>query len=189
MTSTMVGYSSLFIAFAWSVQPRNYILFACHSFNLAAQLNQIRRSVEYQLANVPGSTERLSRLGQQLTGAAVGLGALILSSGRIKTTLTAPTVPSFVRNIVAHPAGPMTVFFWAPTTKWFLSANNLADLNKPTEKISLAQQAALTLTGLIWTRYSFVITPVNYNLAIVNATLGVSSGYHLVRKIKADYFK
>lgn len=82
-----------------------------------------------------------------------------------------------------------TVFFWAPTTKWFLSANNLSDLNKPTEKISLAQQAALTLTGLIWTRYSFVIKPVNYNLAIVNATLGVSSGYHLVRKIKADYFK
>lgn len=72
-------------------------------------MNQIRRSVEYQLAHVPGSAERLSRLGQQITGVGIGLGALILSSGRIKTALTAPAVPTFISNIVAHPAGPMYV--------------------------------------------------------------------------------
>ena len=53
--------------------------------------------------------------------------------------------------------------------------------------MSLAQQCALTSTGVIWTRYSFVITPVNYNLAIVNAVLGASSGYHLARKVNNDY--
>ena len=66
-------------------------------------------------------------------------------------------------------------------------ATNLLNVDKPTDTISLAQTTALTATGLIWTRYSFVITPVNYNLAIVNIALGLSSSYHLLRKIRADY--
>lgn len=188
MTATMLGYSSLFMGFAWSIQPRNYILFACHAFNFTAQSNQMRRSIEYQLANVPGARERLTSLGTKVAMILTGIGATIVSSGRITKALTGPSIPSAISSVVSHPAGPMTIFFWAPTTKWFLSANNLMDLNKPTEKISIAQQTALTLTGLIWTRYSFVITPVNYNLALVNIVLGTSSGYHLVRKIKADYF-
>ena len=84
-------------------------------------------------------------------------------------------------------SGPFTIFFWAPTSKWLLSGNNLMDLNKPTDKISLAQQTALTCTGVIWARYAMVINPINYNLCIVNLALGLSSGYHLFRKIKADF--
>ncbi len=84
-------------------------------------------------------------------------------------------------------AGPLTVFFWAPTSKWMFSVSNLKDLNKDTDKMSFAQMSALTATGIIWTRYSFVITPVNYNLALVNLALGASSGYHLSRKVKKDY--
>jgi len=83
---------------------------------------------------------------------------------------------------------PFSIFFWAPTSKWLLSVNNLADLKKDTNKMSLAQQTALTCTGIIWTRYAMVINPVNYNLAIVNAVLGLSSGYHLCRKVNNDYF-
>ena len=83
--------------------------------------------------------------------------------------------------------GPMTIFFWAPTSKWLLSVNNLMDLKKDTKTMSLAQQTALTSTGIIWTRYAMVITPVNYNLAIVNFVLGLSSGYHLGRKLNDDY--
>ena len=30
-----------------------------------------------------------------------------------------------------HPAGPKTVFFWAPTFKWSLGLANLADYNRP----------------------------------------------------------
>lgn len=93
----------------------------------------------------------------------------------------------FIRSMAEHPAGPFTVFFWAPTSKWLLSGANLMNLDKPTDTISLAQTTALTATGVIWTRYSFVINPINYNLAIVNFALGCSSGYHLARKIKADY--
>ena len=65
---------------------------------------------------------------------------------------------------------------------------NLKDLNKNTDTMSVSQMSALTATGIIWTRYSFVINPINYNLATVNLALGASSGYHLFRKFRADYF-
>lgn len=41
--------------------------------------------------------------------------------------------------MVGHPAGPFTIHFWAPTCKWLLSVSNLADLERPTDTISLAQ--------------------------------------------------
>ena len=72
-------------------------------------------------------------------------------------------------------------------SKWAISWNNLKDLNKPLEKVSAAQMTALTVTGLIWTRYSFVITPINYNMAVVQSVCAASSGYHLSRKLNAEY--
>jgi hypothetical protein len=73
-----------------------------------------------------------------------------------------------------HPAGPKTVFFWAPMMKWGLVAAGLKDLSRPAEKLSLSQNLALTATGFIWVRYSFVIIPVNYSLAAVNFFVGLS---------------
>lgn len=82
-----------------------------------------------------------------------------------------------------------------------LVAAGLKDLSRPAEVISIPQNlgssppslplnishtdtdawyAALTATGLIWVRYSFVITPVNYSLAAVNmfvAGTGITSLY------------
>nr|GMC95237.1 mitochondrial pyruvate carrier 4 [Ipomoea batatas] len=66
-----------------------------------------------------------------------------------------------------HPAGPKTIHFWAPTFKWGISIANIADFSKPPEKLSYPQQIAVTATGVIWSRYSTVITPVSswlYNL-------------------------
>lgn len=188
MTGVMIGYSSLFMRFAWRVQPRNYLLFACHSFNVAAQLNQLRRAIEYKLNNVANASEELSALAQNAALAGAGLAAVMFSSKPLQKMLSGPSAPGFLRSFSNHPAGPFTIFFWAPTSKWLLSGTNLLNLDKPTDTISLAQTLALTATGVIWTRYSFVINPVNINLAIVNTALGLSSGYHLVRKIKADYF-
>lgn len=34
--------------FAWMIQPRNYILLACHASNEVVQLNQMRRYVQYR---------------------------------------------------------------------------------------------------------------------------------------------
>ncbi|CAI7858514.1 unnamed protein product [Closterium sp. NIES-54] len=43
MTSVMCVYSALFMRFAWRVQPRNYLLFSCHSANETVQLIQLSR--------------------------------------------------------------------------------------------------------------------------------------------------
>mmetsp|Transcript_53448 Transcript_53448/g.116697 ORF Transcript_53448/g.116697 Transcript_53448/m.116697 type:complete len:121 (-) Transcript_53448:82-444(-) len=43
MTATMCVYSVLFMRFAWEVQPRNYLLFACHACNECVQLTQMGR--------------------------------------------------------------------------------------------------------------------------------------------------
>ncbi|OQS05976.1 hypothetical protein THRCLA_20480 [Thraustotheca clavata] len=45
MTSAMSVYSLIFMRFAWMVQPRNYLLFACHASNEVAQLYQLQRAL------------------------------------------------------------------------------------------------------------------------------------------------
>lgn len=39
----MCIYSCLFMRFAWMVQPRNYLLLACHASNETVQLYQLSR--------------------------------------------------------------------------------------------------------------------------------------------------
>ncbi|WVZ64779.1 hypothetical protein U9M48_014253 [Paspalum notatum var. saurae] len=43
MTAAMCVYSGLFMRFAWMVQPRNYLLLACHASNESVQLYQLSR--------------------------------------------------------------------------------------------------------------------------------------------------
>ncbi|XP_040989986.1 mitochondrial pyruvate carrier 4-like [Juglans microcarpa x Juglans regia] len=83
-----------------------------------------------------------------------------------------------------HPAGPKTIHFWAPTAKWVISIANIADFSKPPEIISNPQQTVVTFTGLIWSRYSLVITPKNWNLFSVNITMAGTGLYQRARKLK-----
>ncbi|CAN1144968.1 Mitochondrial pyruvate carrier 4 [Linum perenne] len=101
-----------------------------------------------------------------------------------------------------HPAGPKTIHFWAPTFKWGISIANIADFAKPPEKISypqqigmvsltisnLSKQASVTCTGIIWSRYSTVITPKNWNLFSVNVAMAATGMYQLSRKLRNDYY-
>lgn len=176
MTGTLCVYSMFFMRFAWMVQPRNYILLACHSANVCAQGTQLMRKWNHDNANVKPDASKLT--------AAAGFGIVPALQEKV---LKAP-MPSMVRTFLAHPAGPFTIHFWAPTFKWNLSIANLADYQRPVDKVSTAQQVALAATGLIWTRWSFVISPVNYNLALVNASLAGSSLYHIGRKFVHDPF-
>merc|ERR1712166_103714 len=91
-------------------------------------------------------------------------------------------LPKTILNFFAHPAGPYTIFFWAPTFKWMITFANVGDMKKPAENISVNQQIAIFATGAIWSRYSMVITPVNYNLMIVDIFMGASAGVQLFRK-------
>ncbi|XP_059058643.1 mitochondrial pyruvate carrier 1 isoform X1 [Achroia grisella] len=47
MTFALTLYSMMFMRFAWKVQPRNLLLFACHFTNTCAQLTQGGRFVNY----------------------------------------------------------------------------------------------------------------------------------------------
>ncbi|CAH8275731.1 unnamed protein product [Arabidopsis lyrata] len=94
---------------------------------------------------------------------------------------------SKLQAIWNHPAGPKTIHFWAPTFKWGISIANIADFAKPPEKLSYPQQIAVTCTGVIWSRYSMVINPKNWNLFSVNVAMAGTGIYQLARKIKHDF--
>jgi hypothetical protein len=49
MTFALTCYSLLFMRFAYKVQPRNWLLFACHFTNEGAQLIQGSRLIKYNM--------------------------------------------------------------------------------------------------------------------------------------------
>uniref|UniRef100_A0A8C4F692 Mitochondrial pyruvate carrier n=1 Tax=Dicentrarchus labrax TaxID=13489 RepID=A0A8C4F692_DICLA len=98
-------------------------------------------------------------------------------------------LPGKLRPLYNHPAGPKTVFFWAPVFKWGLVVAGLADMTRPADKLSASQSGVLTATGLIWSRYSLVIIPKNWNLFCVNffvGSAGASQLYRIWRFVEAE---
>ncbi|ALC39793.1 CG32832 [Drosophila busckii] len=93
-------------------------------------------------------------------------------------------VPGAARPLWEAPAGPRTVFFWAPFFKWTLVMAGLSDLlNRPPQNVSLNQAGSLAATGLIWSRYSVVITPKNYNLLSVNVFVFLTQAYLIYKHL------
>ncbi|XP_034253362.1 mitochondrial pyruvate carrier 4-like [Thrips palmi] len=90
-------------------------------------------------------------------------------------------VPPKYAPLWNHPAGPKTIFFWSPWFKWGLVVAGLSDLKRPVESVSLPQSLALSVTGLIWSRYCLVITPINYNLCAVNVFVAMVGTYQVQR--------
>ena len=111
----------------------------------------------------------------------------------------------------ATDAGPFTVHFWAPMSKWLISGASFFELDRPVEKISVSQYTALTFTGFFFSRCKFsichvsldflfltpikfcvdalLVSPINPILCSVNIALFGSSFYHLARKVNADYLQ
>ena len=58
---------------------------------------------------------------------------------------------------------------------------NISDLKKDPEALSVPMQVALAGTGIIWSRYSMVIRPKNWNLFAVNVAMGATGIYQLYR--------
>ncbi|KAK4673730.1 hypothetical protein QC763_114530 [Podospora pseudopauciseta] len=89
------------------------------------------------------------------------------------TESTANAAPeSWMQQFWKSEKGPKTVHFWAPMMKWGLVLVGISDFARPAESLSLTQNAALTTTGIIWTRWCLIIKPKNYLLAAVNFFLG-----------------
>jgi len=96
-------------------------------------------------------------------------------AGRRFQSTAAPSAVqgSWFKRMWDSPIGIKTVHFWAPVMKWALVLAGISDFSRPAEKLSLTQNLALTTTGLIWTRWCFVIKPRNLLLAAVNFFLGM----------------
>jgi len=92
-----------------------------------------------------------------------------------------PFVPAKLQPLWNHPAGPKTVFFWAPAFKWSLVIAGLGDLSRPANQLSVGQSASLFATGVIWSRYSLVIIPKNYGLFSVNVFVALIQLVQLTR--------
>ena len=56
MSTVLALYSCLFMRFAWMVKPRNYLLLAVHVVNEGAQLNLIRKKLEYDWSHPETAT-------------------------------------------------------------------------------------------------------------------------------------
>lgn len=184
MTMVMLCYSTLFARWAgWAVGPRNYILCGSHIFNVLAQSNQLRRVVEYKMATGgEKAKEEMADLGKKVAVGAAVVGTYVLTAGRLQAIL-APIGPAYLSS----PAGPFTIHPWPPVTKLAISGTSMLEYDKPTDKISISQYSALTVTGFIFSMYGMVVTPINYPLTSVNVLLFSTSVWHLGRKIKADY--
>eukprot|EP00949_MAST-11_sp_MAST-11-sp1_P005178 g5178.t1 len=184
MTSVMLVYSSLFARWAWVVQPRNVALCACHVSNVIAQSNQMRRAIEHKLEQ--GKGEEVKDIAIKAAGFCTGVTALIAAGPRMKSAIVGAKLGP-ASTLAGAAAGPFTVHFWAPMSKWLISGASFLDLDRPTDKVSITQYTALTLTGFFFSRYAMLVTPINLLLCSVNVALFGSSAWHLGRKINADY--
>ena len=117
---------------------------------------------------------------------AVAGGGAVVAAPFIRKALVDANLGA-ISTVAAADAGPFTIHFWAPMSKWMISGASFFEFDRPTDKISLPQYSALTLTGFFFTRYALLVTPVNYTLCSVNVALFLSSVWHLGRKVKADY--
>jgi hypothetical protein len=186
MTPVLIVYSSLFARWAWVVKPQNLLLCACHVTNVGAQLNQLRRALQYKIEN--GQEEQVKELGQKAAIGGAIMGGCIVAGPTIRSALSNMNM-GVVSKVAAADAGPFTVHFWAPMSKWMISGASFMDLHRPTDKISLPQYTALTLTGFFFSRYALLVTPINYTLCSVNIALFGSSAWHLGRKVNADFIE
>ncbi|CAB0044125.1 unnamed protein product [Trichogramma brassicae] len=90
----------------------------------------------------------------------------------------AARLPDKAREVFLHPAGPTTIFFWAPTFKWGLVIAGIGDINRPVENISLSQTFSLMMTGLIWSRE---ITIAESARGVTNVYVALTNVYNFTR--------
>lgn len=69
MTTALVLYSCVFMRFAWKVQPRNMLLFACHFTNASAQTIQGGRFIGYHYLGSKQRDQKAEEVKQQMNEA------------------------------------------------------------------------------------------------------------------------
>lgn len=161
MTGVLIVYSSLFARWAFVVKPQNLLLAGCHVTNVAAQCNQMYRALEFKRSK--GEDEAVNEIMMKAGATAAAGAACVVAGPAVQSAISGANL-GVVSTVAAAEAGPFTVHFWAPMSKWLISGASFLELDRPTEKISLAQYSALTLTGFFFSRYALLVQPINYTL-------------------------
>ena len=118
MTVVMLIYSFLFAWWAWVVTPQNLLLCACHGANILAQANQARRLIGYKLASGGAQAAKdVKDMAYKALGAAY-VASLCIFGGPLMQGAVASAGWGGLSAFAASKAGPFTVHFWAPMSKW-----------------------------------------------------------------------
>ena len=111
MTGVLIVYSSLFARWAFVVKPQNLLLAGCHVTNVAAQMNQLRRAVEYKKEN--GKDEEVDDIVKKAGATAAAGVACVLGGPMVQSAIVNANL-GVVSTVAGAEAGPFTVHFWAP---------------------------------------------------------------------------
>jgi len=184
LTASLMMYSALSLRFGWVITPWNPTYFSCQFANLIAQSNQMRQLIQHMIAE--GRQDEVMSMVIK-GGACLGLmGCCVLAGPKIQKSIVGLNIGALTA-ISMHEAGPFTVCFYTPMSKWLISGSSLMELDRPTEKISIPQYTALSCVAYFFTGFSLLMHPVNYLFASANVALLGTSLWHLGRKVKADY--
>jgi hypothetical protein len=109
MTGVLIVYSSLFARWAFVVKPQNLLLAGCHVTNVAAQMNQLRRAVEYKKEN--GKDEEVDDIVKKAGATAAAGIACVLGGPMVQSAIVNANL-GVVSTVAGAEAGPFTVHFW-----------------------------------------------------------------------------
>jgi len=102
MTSVLIVYSSLFARWAWIVKPQNLLLASCHITNVGAQLNQLRRALEYKLEQ--GQKEEVEKFVYTAAGGAAAGAVCLLGAPTMRSKMIATNI-GILSTVAAADAG------------------------------------------------------------------------------------
>ncbi|SOV19899.1 mitochondrial pyruvate carrier protein 2, putative [Plasmodium sp. gorilla clade G2] len=100
---------------------------------------------------------------------------------KLKKKIQCYNINESLKKVLVSDTGILTIHFWAPTFKWSISLANIADINRDPSYLSLPQQIAICLTGLLFTRFAYMIKPRNLNLLTINFFMSMTSFYQISR--------
>ncbi|XP_043226514.1 mitochondrial pyruvate carrier 1-like [Amphibalanus amphitrite] len=98
MTFALTCYSAVFMRFAWMVQPRNLLLFACHFTNECAQLTQLGRFINYEYLG--GRARRLAAKAEEEAAAGPVSETPAAESDPAPVAAAAPVVPESKDKVI-----------------------------------------------------------------------------------------
>ncbi|KAM3142980.1 hypothetical protein pb186bvf_005043 [Paramecium bursaria] len=90
--------------------------------------------------------------------------------------------PQWTVKWIQSEKGPFTIFFYTPLIKWGISITNIGEMKRPVEQVNTLQQCVIALSGALFTRWCYVITPRVMMLVVCNFCMSLTGIYQLHRK-------